>query len=49
VAKPAPVDVGDHVCRLVRPHDFRRTARAYLFDGALPGDEVMVLPVELAP
>lgn len=39
-----PVDVGDHVCWLVDPgDDFTGTARAFLADGALFGDKVLVV------
>jgi len=39
-----PVEVGDHVCWLVDPgDDFTGTARAFLSDGALLGDKVLVV------
>ncbi|QMU77064.1 STAS domain-containing protein [Streptacidiphilus sp. PB12-B1b] len=39
-----PVEVGDHVCWLVGPgDDFTGTARAFLSDGALFGDKVLVV------
>ncbi|QMU70537.1 MEDS domain-containing protein [Streptacidiphilus sp. P02-A3a] len=39
-----PVEVGDHVCWLVDPgDDFTGTARAFLSDGALYGDKVLVV------
>jgi anti-anti-sigma regulatory factor len=40
----SPMDIGDHVCWVVPPHDeFHQSAGAYLSDGDRLGDKIMVV------